>query len=265
MFQQILILQNKVKLKKTLIRLAVLLFWLGVWQGVFMLVNQEILIVSPLQVIERIFELVITADFWKNVGFSFLRIIGGYMLGIVIAVIFACLMSISEVADELLYPVVSLAKSTPVASFIILALVWLKKDYVPLFIVFLIVLPVVCGSLKTAISETDKVLVETAKIYKFSFFKTVKTVYLGSVLPSFVSSSVTALGLAWKSGVAAEVIAMPLKSIGYNLYRSKINIETKDLFAWTAIVIILSVLLEKLIKIILLKLSGVRYDKNHLS
>lgn len=251
--------RNK-KLKKAFIKLAVLLFWLGVWQGVFTAVNREILIVSPLQVLERLGELVVTAPFWKSVFVSFLRIIGGYISGVLAGSFFACLTSASAVLKELLYPVISLAKSTPVASFIILALVWIKKDYVPIFIVFLIVLPVVWANVCEGIENTDKTLLESAKVYDFGFLKTVRTVYFHSVLPTFAAGCTTALGLAWKSGVAAEVIAMPVFSIGYNLYRSKINIETADLFAWTAVVIVLSILLEKIIKRLLEKIGGVKND-----
>lgn len=234
--------------KKIIIKLAVLLFWLGVWQGVYMTVGQEILVAGPLQVAEKILLLIKEPYFWKTVAMSFLRIIGGYASGVILGVIFSCLMSASKTMKELLSPLLSLAKAVPVASFIILALVWIKKDYVPLFITFLIVLPIVCGNMTEAISSVSEVQLDVAKVYNFGFFKTVRTVYAHSVLPSFGAAATTSLGLAWKSGVAAEVIAMPQLSIGYNLYRSKINIETADLFAWTIVVVILSVILEKLIK-----------------
>lgn len=242
--------------KKYIIKLAVLLFWLLVWQGVFMLVKEEILVVSPLQVALRTTELVKDSNFWKTVAVSFFRIIGGYAAGTVAGVVFAGLISASKAAKELLSPLLSLAKAVPVASFIILALVWIKKDYVPVFITFLIVLPIVCANVTEAISSVDKVHLQVAQVYKFSFFKKVKTLYFHSVLPSFAAAATTALGLAWKSGVAAEVIAMPQTSIGYNLYRSKINIETVDLFSWTIVVVVLSVILEKLIKKFLGKISG---------
>lgn len=242
--------------KNIIIKLAVLLFWLGVWQGIYMIVKEEILIVSPVHVLVRIVQLVKEIEFWKTVGMSYLRITGGYITGVVSGVIFACLMSASKVMKELISPVLSLAKSVPVASFIILALVWIKKDYVPVFITFLIVLPIVCANVTEAIVSTDKVYLDVAKVYRFGFFKTIKTVYLHSVMPSFAASATTSMGLAWKSGVAAEVIAMPFFSIGYNLYRSKINIETVDLFAWTFVVVVLSVIVEKLIKKLLGRISG---------
>lgn len=221
----------------------------------YIAVRQEILVVSPLQVAEKIFMLIGELSFWKTVAMSFLRIIGGYVSGVLLGIVFSCLMSASGVMRELLSPLLSLAKAVPVASFIILALVWIKKDYVPVFITFLIVLPIVCANVTEAISSVNKVHLEVASVYRLGFFGTVRAVYFHSILPSFAAAATTSLGLAWKSGIAAEVIAMPQISIGYNLYRSKINIETADLFAWTIVVVILSVILEKLIKKLIVKIS----------
>jgi len=59
--------------------------------------------------------------------------------------------------------------------------------------------------------------------------------------------------LAWKAGVAAELIGYPAGSMGEQLYYSKFFLETDTLFAWTVVIIILSVSFEKLF-LLLLKL-----------
>lgn len=249
--------QNKSpKLKKALITLAVLLFWLGVWQGVFMAVKNDLLIASPKQVLFKLCELVTQLPFWKSVALSFLRIAVGYVLGVTSAVLLCVLTTRFKACFELLSPFIKTVRSVPVASFIILALVWLKKTYVPVFIVFLIVMPVVWQSISDAVSKAPKPLLETAEIYGFSYFKKIRTVYFQAAFPSFESACITALGLSWKSGVAAEVLAVPVSSIGYNLYRSKINLETDELFAWTAVVVVLSIGLEKLLTAVIKRTGG---------
>ena len=245
---------NKKSLKKFFITLAVLLFWAGVWQAAFIFIDKEILIVSPLQVLQRLFVLAQTAEFWKSIGSSFLRISSGYLLGVFFGTVLAVLTSAVSFLKTLFYPIISLVKATPVASFIILALVWIKKNGVPVFITFLIVLPIVWSNVSEAINNTDKSMLEMARVFRFGKLKTVKYIYVNSVLPYFAAGCTTALGLAWKSGVAAEVIALPQSSVGFHLYRAKITIETADLFAWTLVVIILSVLLEKLIVALLKKI-----------
>ncbi|MGN0469135.1 MAG: ABC transporter permease [Acutalibacteraceae bacterium] len=227
-----------------------------------MLVKSDILIASPLQVLQRLFVLIGKPEFRQSVALSFLRISCGYLSAVAAGTLLASAAAVSKTVKELFSPIIKLARSVPVASFIILALVWIRKDYVPVFIVFLIVMPVIWQNVLEGIENTDKKLVETARIYGFSFFKTIKTVYFHCVLPYFSSGCIAALGLAWKSGVAAEVLAMPVKSIGYNLYRSKINIETADLFAWTAVVIILSMILERFIAFLISRFGGKRNDRN---
>lgn len=252
---------NKTKgIKRLLTKLAVLLIWLGVWQAAFLAVGQKLLFASPLQVAERLSALVVQAGFWQSVGLSFLRISAGYCLGVFFGVLLASVTSMSAFLRSLFEPVLTLARSTPVASFIILALVWIRKDTVPVFIVFLIVLPIIWANVRQGIEQTNRDYLEVAEVFRFGFFKTLKTVYAPSVLPYFAAGCTTALGMAWKSGVAAEVLAMPIRSIGYNLYRSKINIETADLFAWTAVVIVMSVILEKLMAFLLRKIREGKND-----
>ena len=149
-------------------------------------------------------------------------------------------------AYDFFYPVISLVKAAPVVSFIILTLVWLKSGTVPAFISFLMVFPVVWTNVSEGIRRTDKKLLEMAKIFDFGRIKTVKNIYIPSVLPFFKTACVTGLSLAWKSGIAAEVICTPQLSIGKQLYNSKIYLETPELFAWTAVVVILSGIVEKL-------------------
>jgi len=138
-------------------------------------------------------------------------------------------------------------KATPVTSFILLALLWLNSSLVPLFISFLMVLPMVWADTADAILHTDPRLVEMGRVFGLSRTKIVRKIYVPSVLPQFLAACTTSLGFAWKSGVAAEIIALPLRSIGYQLYEAKLRIETLDLFAWTLLVILMSMGLEWLL------------------
>jgi NitT/TauT family transport system permease protein len=149
-----------------------------------------------------------------------------------------------------------LVRSTPVASFIILALLWVAKAAIPALISAMLAAPVVWSGVVSALGGTDRELLEMAKAYRFSRWKTLRAVYIPSAMPAFSSSCLTAVGLAWKSGVAAEVLCQLRPSVGAELYYAKIYLETPRLFAWTAVVVILSYLLEKLIAAVLRKGAG---------
>lgn len=220
-------------------------FWLCVWQRAAVRAGQEILVAPPAAVLRRLWELSGRADFWLTVLFSMGRVVEGFALGVVLGTAAAVLTEAVPFFDALFRPILGIIKATPVASFIILALVWMKSARVPVFVSVLIVLPLVWANVSEGIRKTDRGLLEMARLYRFGAARTVRLVYAPSVLPYFLAAGTTGMGMAWKGGVAAEVLSSLPLSLGGEIYRSKIYLETADLFAWTAVVVVLSVLLER--------------------
>ena len=242
------IMQNKLQKtpKKILTFSLALAFWLGLWLIISRKVGIELLVPSPLSVAVKIKELLFQKKFYDTCLRSFLRITGGYLLGIASGTILGILISFSSILKSIFKPFLTAVKTTPVVSFIILALIWINRDSVPVFITFLMVMPIVAAGILTGISSADGNLLEMAKAYNFSFSQKLKYIFLPSAVPSFLSACETSIGLGWKAGIAAEVICMSGGTIGKALKNSQVYLETTELFAWTAIVIIISLILEKL-------------------
>ncbi len=236
------------------------LFWIALWYFAALIVGQELIIPTPLAVAKTLASLSSQTLFWQAAGLSLLRIFTGCVAGILLGVLLAVLTSRFELMDSLFSPIIRIVRATPVASFIILALLWINHSAVPAFMATLMVVPIVWGSMRTAIEETDRDLLEMARAYGFGKLGTVKLVYIPSALPAFASACSTSIGLAWKSGIAAEVLCLPRLSVGTYLYYSKIYLETPALFSWTIVVILLSFLLEKSFGFLLRK-RGRKYDK----
>ena len=250
------------KLKKLLRSLSVAVLWLAVWELLSYFVGSEVLLPSPFLVIKALMSMMKTADYYISSGYSILRILLGFLMGVIFGIIISVVTKLSKWIAAFLSPLLTVIKATPIASFIILLMVWVNRDIVPVFTSVLIVTPIVCGSFLTAINETDANLLEMAKAFNMSKGKKIKKLYIPSVLPHFSSSSATALGMAWKAGTAAEVICNPHFGIGSRLYDSKIYLEVPKLFAWTVTVVTLSFLLEKLFSFFALKANERRrtYD-----
>ena len=235
------------KTKKRRIQiLAASVFWLGVWQAAAVAIGQEVFLVSPVQAIGTLVELLPQAEFWQRIGFSAGRILLGFGLGVVCSAALAVAAEICPAAEVLIAPVLQLVKATPVASFIILALVWVRGSSLSVLISFLMVLPVLYGAVRTGIRAADPQLLEMAKVFRLPLGRRLRAVWLPAVLPAFRQGCSVALGICWKSGVAAEVIGLPNGSIGDALYRAKITLSTGELFAWTFVIILLSAAFEKL-------------------
>ena len=227
-------------------RLGAAAFWLAVWQCAAMAVGQEVFLVSPVQAVRTLLQLLPQAEFWQRVGFSSGRILLGFGLGVAVSIVLAVAAQAWHTADVLLAPVLQLVKATPVASFIILALVWVSGRSLSILISFLMVLPVLYSAVRTGIESADVQLLEMAQVFRLSLARRVKAIWLPAILPAFQQGCSVALGICWKSGVAAEVIGLPDGSIGDALYRAKITLSTGELFAWTFVIILLSAGFEKL-------------------
>ena len=234
-------------LKKAGIGAAVACFWIGVWWIAALAVGQEILIPTPWRVLQALASQVVTPTFWQAVGLSFLRILAGFAAALIAGSVMAVLTTRFRVIRALFSPLLQIVRAAPVASFIILALVWILTDAVPAFIAFLMVLPIVWVNVEEGLRSVDPQLKEVAVLYRFGWWKTLTKLTLPSVMPFFLTACVNGLGFAWKSGVAAEVICMPTLAIGRQLAWAKNTMETPEVFAWTAVVIVLSILLEKLL------------------
>lgn len=230
-------------------------FWIFVWELLALAVNRVLVLPTPLAVVKKLWELLGTKAFYLSCLWSLGRIFLGLFAGILAGVLLAALCAASRLADSLISPAISVIKATPVASIIILMLYVLGKSAVPMVASLLMVIPIVFVNVRRGIDSVPTPEREVAQIYGFGFGKRLKYLILPSVLPYFSAACRSALGLAWKAGIAAEVICTPKNSIGGKLYDAKIYLESEELYAWTIVVILLSVLIEKVFVLALDRLS----------
>ena len=195
-------------------KFLVLCFWLIIWEIASSLIEQELFLPSPISVLQALFELGVNSSFWLSIFNSFSRIVFGFLIGMISGAVLAVLSYKSRLMYELISPLMKVIKSTPVASFIILALVWVSPDYLAVLIAFLMVMPVSFSNLIYGLKSTDEKLLEMARVFHLSRWKCIKAIYFPAVLPFVISAVSIGLGFSFKSGIAAEVIGKPANSIG---------------------------------------------------
>lgn len=225
---------------KPRIRLWAVLAWLLVWQAAAMLVGQDFLLASPLETIACFFALAISPASWHAALFSLARIFGGFLLGLCAGVILATLSARFRGVQELITPLHAVLRSIPVASFVIVALVWVPSRNLSVLITFLIAFPLIYSGALDEIRRADPKLVEMARLLRMPKLRQLAYIYVLPALKGFEGVCATAIGLAWKSGTAAELISIPAGSIGERLYEAKVYLMTGDLFAWTILIVLLS-------------------------
>ena len=211
-----------------------------------MAVGSALLLPSPAAVLVRLAALLPDGGFWRAVWFSFCRIAGGFGAALVLGMALAFAAGRWPVVDVLLRPYVLVIKSVPVASFIILALIWFGSRNLSVFIALVMVFPVIYTNVLAGVRAADRELAEMARVFRIPLLRRIRCIALPQVAPYFRAGCALGLGLCWKAGVAAEVIGMPVPSIGERLQQAKVYLDTPELFAWTLVIVLISVGFEKL-------------------
>ena len=224
--------------------LPAILFWGLVWVLAAWAMDKPLLLPSPVQVLRCMGQLAVTSAFWKITLISIGRILLGLALGIGLGALLAVLTELSPLLHTLISPAMTAMQATPVASFAILVLIWVDRDFVPVLICCMMALPVIWGGVSGGIRSTDPQLLEMAEVFRLSRYTKLRRIFVPSVLPFFRTACASALSLGWKAGIAAEVLTVPKMSIGRMISESKLYLLTPELFAWTLTVIILSLLLQ---------------------
>lgn len=251
--------ERKISIPKPLKILLITLFWLGIWEVVSLLISKQLLFPSPIEVTKKLISFITTISFWKTTFYSLFRVGLGIIIAIIFGIIMGIVCSLSKVIYDIFSPFVTIIKSTPVASFIILFIVLIKNgnNITPIIITSLMVFPIVFSNVYKGIDNLDKNLVDVCKVYKIPFNKKLSILYIPSIMPYFSSALLSSIGLGWKAGIAAEVLCTPRISIGIELFNGKQYFEYVEVFAWTVAVIIISLIFElvitKLFKIIFKK------------
>ena len=238
------------KLLRLLRGIAVASFWLAVWIGICFFANRTLLLPLPYpwDVAKVLWWLMGETVFWSVVGMSLLRIVIGFLLALLIGMVLAMLTTRFSLLHALFSPVLSVMRAAPVASFIFVAFLWITAEEMPTFIAFLMVLPLVWENVRQGILSTDRGLLEMAWVFRLSRWERLRYIRLPAVRPYLQAAVSTGFGFAWKAGVAAEILCWPKDSIGYHIAAAKNLVETAETFAWTAVVVVLSVVLEWLLR-----------------
>lgn len=224
------------------------------WQGVAVAVGYEILLPSPAAVLRRFFVLLGQKSFYASLWQSFSRISAGFLLAVVCGILLGLLAAKVGAVKILLFPYMATIRAVPVASFVVVALIWLSAQRLSIFISFLIVLPIIYNNVLSGARCIDRQLYEMAAVFGVPPFRRSRVLYSKALEPHLLSACSTGAGLAFKSGIAAEIIGIPQGSIGEKLYDAKLYLDTVDLFAWTLAILLLSFAFERLFLLLMKKL-----------
>ncbi len=239
-------------MQKTIKRLIAIIAWIIIWQILAMIIHNKILLAGPIETLQTLIRLSGDSLFWQSVAATTGRILLGFLIGSILGIILGYVAHIQEIAEIFLKPLVLAMKSVPVASFVILLLIWFGNRNISLIIVAMVVFPILYTNTLEGLKSTDSKFLEMAKVFRMPKDRVIRYIFLPQLLPFWQGAFKLAIGMSFKSGIAAEVIGQPLGTIGNGLYQAKIYLETGELFAWTIVTVLIAFICERLITFMLM-------------
>lgn len=156
---------------------------LGLWQLAALFFPP--LVVPPIpQVAATLAELIREPDFWPTVGTTLLRLVTGLGIGIAAGAVLGLLFGLYPKLEDVGTPLIHVLQSVPPVCWVVLALVWFGFNGRPcIFIVATATVPTVVINLSHGVRGVDRQLLEMARLYRFSRWKTLRHVTLPSNPP----------------------------------------------------------------------------------
>ena len=235
------------KIPNVIYKVLAVMLALILWEITALKIDSQIILVTPVDVVRRLFTIWREPGFAGTVWFTMYHIAAGFFAGLLCGILCAVLAYICRPFEYLLWPWMVTIKAVPVASFVVICLIWFTAKNLSIFISFLIVVPVIYQNTLTGLKSADKDIKEMAEVFRIPLLRQVRYIIMPQLSSYLISAGRVTAGMAWKAGVAAEIIGMPRGSVGQMLYMSKIYLDTDDLLAWTVIIVVLSVIFEKLV------------------
>jgi len=239
---------------RVIFKIGTVVFWLGIWEIIALIVNDSYFMPTVEETVVKLFSLLISSTFLLTVSTTLLRVLMGLVFGIILGTLVSLICYKFPAFNDVLAPIITIIKSTPVASFVIILWVMPRSGWwLPVIVAFLMVMPIVWQNLMDGYKAIDNGLIEVANIFSFSFRKRLKLLVAPTLKSYLLPAIITASGLAWKSEIAAEIITSTTDSIGEKIQDARSAPDTPLVFAWTIIIIVLSIVLEKALKYLLSK------------
>lgn len=234
------------KTKKYIRTALIVLIWLIIWQVLALVVNNSVLLAGPADTVKALISLGSTSAFYISVGITIGKVLIGYVIGLILGTLLAVMSYRWNGVKEFLSPFVTVIKSIPIVSFIIIALIWVGSTNAAVIVSAIITFPIFYKNILEGLFATDRKMTDLAKVFQMKPSRKVKYIYLPSLAPHIKSAVSLAVGMAFRGGITAEVVGQPLRSIGNGLYRAKVNLATSEMLAWTLVAVLAAFVIERL-------------------
>ncbi|ADI01800.1 MAG TPA: ABC transporter permease subunit [Syntrophothermus lipocalidus] len=242
-------------IKNSLVTLGSIFFLFLVWKILSLVIGAEIILPAPETTMRDLVNAVRSAAFWQSVEATVYRGLAGFLVSCLAGAVTGFLAGFNSVVFWALQPFMTVIRTTPVMSFILLALIWFRTELVPIFVSFLIAFPIIFDNVVQGIKNVDRQLVEMARLFRVKPWRILFELYIPSILPFLAAGTSSAMGLTWKVIIAAEILSQPTFGIGTQMQNARIYLETARILSWTVVIVFISFVFESILATVERKLK----------
>ena len=234
-------------IKKNRISGVSVLFLLLLWETLSRSIDREIIFPSLLRILGELQRIVTNPQSWLVIGKTMQRTAGTFLLDLLLALMIGVPAGLWRRVEQSIKPLETAFRAVPTMGIVLLALIWLESETTPVFVSSLIVFPILYRAVVDGIHHVDSRLIEFHTVHKVGAAKTLRHLYIPSLLPFLKMGINASLGLCLKVMITAEVLSQPSLAIGTVFQIERAMLNTAAVIAWCIVVIALSALLDGLV------------------
>ena len=231
-----------------------------IWKAASFWYHNEALLPSPEVVVLNMIKIFQSPDLLKILLYTLFRGFLGFIFALATGMLLGTLSGLNPYIEKSLNPFLAVVKSTPFMSVILLLLIWFGTEKTPIFAGFLVSFPIIYTNVLQGTKNIDKNLIQMARVYGIGILQIIKDIYLPSTAPFIFAGITSAFSIGWKVTVGAEILSRPKYAIGTQMWESKLYLEIDMILAWTVTTILISYMIETLIKNIEEKVIRWKYE-----
>lgn len=236
-----------------LISIATVIVVLGIWEVAAVIINVEMILPRLPATLMQFFLLFTKPSFYAAVGASLLRCLISFTVAFVLGALCGLLGGLNKSFAAALRPIVAALRTVPTLAIVLILMLSFGKQAAPVIIGVMMVFPIVYQTTKTAVENTDKRVVELARLDGAGTLAAIRYVYAPQSLPYLLGSVASTFGLNIKAVISAEILASTVTSIGHQMKFASGDSAMESipqLFAWVIVTLLLSVIFETVLKLI---------------
>lgn len=216
---------------------------LGIWQGISLL-YPSYLLPGPVEVAHTFLRLLLQGEIEQQLWPTVYRTVAGYSVATVLGIGLGIAMGSNKYLLDFTRVPVTIVMAIPGLSWAFLAVIWFGlTEASPIFVIFVITLPIALVNTLKGVQQVDRRLVEMARTHRAPYWMIVRDVYLPSILPYIFSALTVSMAFAWKIAIIAEMLGSS-SGLGYAMLKARDYIKTDEVFVWTLVFVFLFLIVD---------------------